>query len=196
MSSSIRLPSLPDSDAESDHSTRSLILPLALEQDPTWTDQYRTTEQRRRHIFWDYPLDALKALKVPDTPTKDIWAPSEHSQTTLTRLFAHIKTDPRKIDDYKLLFAFQKTENGFIVMTGALQRTVSADGKRKVRCWRSNGKRNLRWHAGDIVMMTTTTKPRAEITQGKPTPSHAEGWTVYGTHIIAPPCFWRAFKAC
>jgi len=177
MSSSIPLPSLPDSDAESDRTAASLVLPLGLERDPTWTDNYRTTEkQRRNNIFWDYPLDALKALEVPDTPTNDIWVPCEHSQTTLTRLFPHIKTNPRKIDDYKLLFAFQKTENGFIIMKGALQHRIT----------------------GDIVMLVTTNMPRTEmkIFDQKKKRSHAEGWTVYGVHQIAPPCFWRAFKAC
>ena len=175
--SSSTLPALPDSDAESDHSTGSLVLPFTLEQDPKRTHQYRTTEKlgRRNKIYWDYPLDALNALDVPDTNNGD-WVAAEHSQTTFTRLFPVIKKSKFDTDykNYKLLFAFQRTENGVTYIKGALQHRKTSE----------------------IVMLTATNKPRAEITQGKPKPSHAEGWHVYGVHMIAPPCFWRAFKAC
>ena len=175
MSSSIPLPSLPDSDAESDRTAASLVLPLTLEPHPTHVNDFWLDEpaRRRNNIYWDYPLDALKALEVPDTTNGD-WVPAEHSQTTLTRLFPHIKTNPRNSADYKLLFAFQRTLNGVTYIKGALQHRTTSE----------------------IVMLTATTKPRAEITQGKPKPSHAAGWHVYGVHMIAPPCFWRAFKAC
>ena len=162
---------------EEHRSASNIALLFKLENDPTWIDQYRTTEKKRRNnIFWDYSLDALKALEVPDTPTNDIWSPSEHSQATLMRLFPHIKSNPRKIEDYKLLFAFQKTENGVIYIKGALQHRVTSE----------------------IVMLVTTNMPTTEmkIFDQKKKRAHAEGWTVYGVHQIAPPCFWRAFKAC
>jgi hypothetical protein len=174
--SSSTLPALPDSDAESDHSTGSLVLPFTLEQDPKRTDQYRTTEKRRRlNIYWDYSIDTLNALDVPDTNNGD-WVAAEHSQTTFTRLFPVIKKSKFDTDykNYKLLFAFQGTENGVPYIKGALQHRKT----------------------GKIVMLTATTKPRAEIKEGKPKPSRAEGWHVYGVHMTAPPCFWRAFKAC
>jgi len=82
------------------------------------------------------------------------------------------KSLKRNIEDYRLLFAFKKIyENGVISMKGAVQH-------------RENG---------EVVMLTTHSSPEGV---NKPIPALESGWTVFGVDMIAPACYWNAFKAC
>jgi hypothetical protein len=177
-------PPLPESDSESDGSV-AVNVPIALVQykgAPDKNDVYvidrgdsKKNIHKKRNIPWRESLDALKALNVPAT-SSDEWTPVEHSLRTLRSIFPVFKSKSAKakhiIDDYRLLFAFQRTtESGVISVKGALQHRTT----------------------GAVVMLTAHNSP---VDVNIPKPAHEPGWTVFGVDMIAPACFWNAFKAC
>jgi hypothetical protein len=127
---------------------------------------------RDMNIPWCDSLDALKALHVPSTSNNG-WIPAEHSQKTIRRIFPVMNSKyDVDISKYKMLFAFQcNKENGVHAIKGALQHRTT----------------------GCVVMLTSHNSSAGV---NKPKPAHEEGWTVFGVDMIAPPCFWNAFKAC
>ena len=135
---------------------------------------YKILGPRHRdiNIPWLDSLDALRALNVPNT-TSDGWVPAPQTQETVCRIFPHIKSKfDVNINNYKILFAFQQDKgNGVVAIKGALQHKTT----------------------GCITMLTAHNSPTGV---NKPKPAHAEGWTVFGVDMIAPACFWNAFKAC
>jgi len=175
-------PPLPESDSESDGSI-AVNVPIALVQDkgaPDKNDVYKIDRgdhkkniHKKLNIPWHESLDALKALNVPAS-SSDQWTPVEHSLRTLRSIFPVYKGKKaqRNPDDYILLFAFQRTtESGVISIKGALQHRVTCG----------------------VVMLTAHNSP---VGVNKAKPAHEPGWTVFGVDMIAPACFWNAFKAC
>lgn len=167
------------SDSDSDNSVPRSTLPLTLKQFKN-TEEYTDYDivgprYRKMNIPWHDSLEALTELTVPATDSNG-WVPAEHSLRTVRRMWPVFKTEARRrnIGDYKLLFAFQRAcpeRGGAICIKGALQHRKT----------------------GDVVMLTTI---NATTDVNKPKASHEEGWTVFGVDMIAPACFWNAFKAC
>ena len=166
-------PPLPESDSESDISVSStdvLVMKVFMRDGKERSKIVRAGVKDRLNIVWSDSLTALKALDVPNTDCTG-WAPAEHSLETLKRLFPKIKSNPRNINDYKLLFCFRDTAaDGRFWLKGAVQHRTT----------------------GKVAMMTAKSFRSEE----KFHESHADGWWVHKADMYATTCFWNAFKVC
>ena len=129
------------------------------------------TVPQLRNIRWDAQLSSLKAIRIPNDepdlrPSVNV-RPTEISTRTLRRLFPVIKTNPRNIEDYKLLFAWEYGEST-IFIKGAIQHRIT----------------------GDIALLSSTNLEPSE----KHFPAVENGWFTYGSEQIAPICYWNSFK--
>ncbi len=133
----------------------------------------RVDISKKNNIPWDLELEfGLREMVLPAVDNLcNGWTPAPHSPETFHKLMPSIKSNPRDFRDYRGLFAFQKTkEDGRTHIKGALQHRLT----------------------GKVVLLTAV--------NGEPTtkhlPSQVDGWYVYNAFMIAPMCFWTAFKAC
>ena len=166
-------PPLPESDSESDISVAStdvLVMKVFISHGKECSKIVRAGVKDRLNIVWSDSLTALKALEVPATDSAH-WFPAEHSLETLKRLFPKIKSKPRNINEYKLLFCFRDAVvDGKFQLKGAVQNRIT----------------------GKVAMMTAKNFRIAE----KSHESHADGWWVHKADMFATAAFWNAFKAC
>jgi len=113
-------------------------------------------------------LEELKALVVPDTPSVG-WQPASHSEETLRRVFPSI--EGHSVGDYCLLFGFQFAEENTLKIKAALRHRQT----------------------NTIILLTGKNQ---EYDGERSYPSIVDGWHVHASDLIAPACFWNAFKAC
>ena len=128
---------------------------------------------KKNNISWDLELEfGLREMALPAVDNLcNGWTPASHSPETYHKLMPSIKSNPRHFKDYRGLFAFQKTlSDGRTVIKGAVQHRLT----------------------GKVALMTAI---NSEPTT-KHLPSQVDGWYVFNAYMIAPMCFWDAFKAC
>ena len=113
-------------------------------------------------------LEELKAFTVPDTRA-DTWQPAPHSLETLRRVFPNIAG--HSVDDYVLLFGFQVVDETQVKIKAALRHRQT----------------------NKIILLTGK---NCEYEGERSHPSIVTGWHVHASDMIAPGCFWNAFKAC
>jgi hypothetical protein len=139
----------------------------------------RAGVEDRMNIVWSDSLEALQALDVPDTDSTG-WIPVEHSLETLKCLFPKVKSKPRNISEYKLLFCFRDTSvEGKFWLKGAVQHRKT----------------------GKVAMLTAylasqICPPEPGRKRAARHESHTDGWYVVKADMYATACFWNAFKAC
>ena len=176
-------PLLPESDSDSDISLGSTSEPLTMKvfirNDKERSKIHRAGVEDRMNIVWSDSLEALQALDVPDTDSTG-WIPVEHSLETLKRLFPKVKSKPRNISEYKLLFCFRDTSvEGKFWLKGAVQHRKT----------------------GKVAMLTAylasqISPPEPGRKRTARHESHADGWYVVKADMYATACFWNAFKVC
>jgi hypothetical protein len=113
-------------------------------------------------------LEELKALVVPDTPSVK-WQPAPHSEETLRCVFPSI--EGHSVGDYCLLFGFQLAEENTLKIKAALRHRQT----------------------NTIILLTGKNQ---HYDGERAYPSVMTGWYVHASDMIAPSCFWNAFKAC
>ncbi len=113
-------------------------------------------------------LEELKALIVPDTRI-DTWQPAPHSLETLRRVFPNL--GGHSVDEYAFLFGFQLVDETQVKIKAALRHRQT----------------------NKIILLTGK---NCEYEGERSYPSIVAGWHVHASDMIAPACFWDAFKIC
>jgi hypothetical protein len=115
---------------------------------------------------WDRSLADLQLLVIPTDPESIPWDAAPTDLSTLEKLL------PASIPvaDYKLLFAFQRVKDGRTIIKGAVQHRTTHK----------------------IANLTT----HSQIPENAHVSSHVGGYYVNKADMVAPLCFWNAFKAC
>jgi hypothetical protein len=111
-------------------------------------------------------LEELQLLEIPVDPTSEPWDAAPTDLSTLEKLLP--ATIP--VAEYKLLFAFQHIKDGKTIIKGAVQHRTT------------NKVANLTTHS--------------QIPADAHVLSHVGGYYVNKADMVAPLCFWNAFKAC
>jgi hypothetical protein len=115
---------------------------------------------------WDRSLADLQSLVIPTDLESIPWDAALMDSSTLEKLLP--ATVP--IAEYKLLFAFQRVKDGRTIIKGAVQHRTT------------NKVANLTTHS--------------QIPENAHVLSHVGGYYVNKADMVAPLCFWNAFKAC
>jgi hypothetical protein len=122
----------------------------------------------------DLDLGILRSMNIPVAEDKcKGYLPAPHNLETYNKLMPKQKQNPFNSSDHRGLFAFQTTHpDGTITIKGAVQHRVT----------------------GKVALLTATNIKPTDVS--KPKPSQVDGWWVYKANMIAPSCYWEAFKAC
>jgi len=110
-------------------------------------------------------LEELQLLEIPVDPTSEPWDAAPMDTSTLEKLLP--ATIP--VAEYKLLFAFQHIKDGKTIIKGAVQHLTT----------------------NKIANLTT----HSQIPADAYVLSHVGGYYVNKADMVAPLCFWNAFKA-
>jgi len=115
---------------------------------------------------WDHSLEDLRLLEIPTDPESIAWDAAPNDPSTLEKLLP--ATIP--VAEYKLLFAFQHVKDGKTIIKGAVQHRTTHK----------------------VANLTT----HSQIPADTHVPSHVGGYYVNKADMVAPLCFWNAFKVC
>jgi hypothetical protein len=120
------------------------------------------------HKQMEEDLDELKNIVMPEDEDKTAgYAPVLHNIEIIKKCLC--KDD--HIETYGLLHAIQKNgSDGIMWIKAALQNKTT----------------------NKVALITVINQKPIE----RSSPSQVEGWFVYRSRMVAPICFWDAFKAC
>ena len=115
---------------------------------------------------WDHVLEELRLLEIPEDPESEAWDSAPMDISTLEKLLPA----SQPVAEYKLLFAFQRVNDERTIIKGSVQHRIT----------------------GHVANLTT----HSQIPKDSYVPSRIEGYYVNKADMVAPLCFWVAFKAC